>query len=102
MKSQFIANITFDTADSVGKENTKINLSTIRPMAFSLKNNGLWYGFVITRFDADHLTPGEKSQIEMTFLNSHEAELAFPLNSSILFGDGEVSKGVIILTGRAD
>lgn len=71
-------------------------------MVFSFKNNGLWFGFVITRCDDDLLAPGSKSLVEMTFINSSDAELVFPLNSSLLFGDGVVSKGVIMLTKRLE
>ena len=93
--SRFNVVISLDEINSSGHRNSDMDFSKSRPMALSLKDNGVWYGFIVTRCESDRLRPGEKISAEIAFLNGDDAHVAFPLGSSALFGDGVMSKGVI-------
>lgn len=98
IKNQFDAVIHLDTVDSSGALCGVVNFSHARLMALSVREKDLWYGFVVTESKVDTLNPGESAVVTIAFLNELGASSVFPLNASILFGDGINSKGFIVLT----
>lgn len=68
-----------------------------RPMALSRRGGELWYGFVINDSTIDVILPGETVTCVVSFLNHEDAQHAFPRGSSILFGDGVSTRGVLRL-----
>lgn len=100
IKNQFDAVIHLDTIDSSGALCGEINFSHARLMALSVREKDLWYGFVITESRVDILNPGGSAVVTIAFLNELGAGSVFPLNASILFGDGVNSRGYVVLTGH--
>lgn len=98
IKNQFDAVIHLDAVDSSGALCGSINFSHARLMALSVREKDLWYGFVITESRADTLNPNESAVVTIAFFNELGARSVFPLNASILFGDGINSRGFIVLT----
>ena len=86
-----------DAFSSSGAPNAPMDLMNSRPMALSMKDRNLWYGFIVTKCDSEIINPGQSVSLEVAFLNIEEARAAFPLKSSFLFGDGVSSKGVALL-----
>jgi len=99
VSGRFLASIHLDEINSSGHKNSVMDVHKVRPMALSIVDKGVWYGFVITKCDEDFISPGESLDIELAFINSDEAESVFNQKTSILFGDGVVTNGVIMLTG---
>jgi hypothetical protein len=99
-KGHFRALLHLDECSSDGARNNDFNLDRARLMALAIRDNCVWYGFVISRCGESKLRAGETVLVEVTFLNGSEAELVFNLKSSIIFGDGVNSKGTVTLIDR--
>jgi hypothetical protein len=95
MKSQYEVMISLDRVDSSGAQTSPLNLDALRLMAYSIKDRGVWYGFVVTASKFDQLNSGEKTVSEISFINGDDARFTFITGSSVLFGDGVRSKGVM-------
>lgn len=89
------AEIHLDLVDSNGGSNPEMNRENARPMAVSLRNGEMWYGFVINDSTVDVIEPGRSAICRISFLNHEGAKEVFQCGSSILFGDGSVTRGVL-------
>ena len=96
-KRLFFADLTLDQFDSDGRACSSIVISKRRLMALSLKKNSTWYGFVIREADRDEIFPNSMASVEIDFLDTNGASAAFSNGASILFGNGIVSFGFMIL-----
>lgn len=97
----FHAELTLDQFDSDGQACSPIVISKRRLMALSLKKNSTWFGFVIREADGDEIFPNSVVSVVLDFLDADGASTAFPDGASILFGNGIVSFGFMLLRGRA-
>jgi len=66
-----------------------------RPLALSMDREHTWYTFVINDETVDKISPGEQVTCSVSFVNAPDAEKAFHPNTSILFGDGVATRGVM-------
>lgn len=91
------ADLTLDLFDSDGKPSKPIIVASSRMMALSLKAGGVWCGFVVCEAADARIVPGCTARVKLAFLDADSARSTLPSNASILFGDGVVSLGVLLL-----
>lgn len=87
--------LTLDQVDSEGREGRPIHVQSERLMALSLRVKSTWFGFILKGVDTSIINPGQSVHVDAVFLDDVGAREAFPLNTSILFGDGVSSRGVL-------
>lgn len=88
--------ITVDEVDSNGRLGRPLPVATARPVAFSVKEK-TWYGFAIRHADVEIIEAGSSAFVSIEFLDSVGATSALPRGCPILFGDGVISRGTLVL-----
>lgn len=95
IEPQAMAVLRLDATDSLGAPTVPIQVFPARLMALSLQPKPLWFGFVVT--ESPRITPGTVTRVPITFLDEEGARKVFHAGSSILFGDGVRTRGVLVI-----
>jgi hypothetical protein len=94
---QAVAVLRLDLNDSSGTPTDPIHAFPARLMALSLGPQPLWLGFVVTDEPMSPIGPGMNARVQIAFLDEESARKTFRVGSSILFGDGVITRGVLLI-----
>lgn len=96
IKPQARAVLRLDVTDSSGASTAPIEVFPARLMALSLHPQPLWFGFVVTE-SSSPITSGTIARVPIAFLDEESARKMFHPGSSVLFGDGVRTRGVLVI-----